>query len=108
MRCEQCENIPECEIRTPIDYLNSIQAFGNMMRAGLLEVTYQTCPLENIFDDEGRFYAEKLFHQFRCTKCGTIYGMFVNARGGGEIKINDKAFDPADYPDKSDAENNEA
>ena len=49
---------------------------------------------------DNKWYAEKLFHQFRCTKCGTIYGMLCNTHTGGQIKINDKVFDPADYPDK--------
>ena len=30
----------------------------------------------------------------------TIYGMLCNTHTGGQIKINDKVFDPADYPDK--------
>ena len=36
----------------------------------------------------------------RCAKCGTIYGMLLNTRTGGQIKINDKVFNPDDYPDK--------
>ena len=51
-------------------------------------------------DNDNKWYAEKLFHQFRCTKCGTIYGMLCNTHTGGQIKINDKVFDPADYHDK--------
>ncbi len=65
-----------------------------------VEMTYQTCPLDKIMDNDNKWYAEKLFHQFRCTKCGTIYGMLCNTHTGGQIKINDKVFNPADYPDK--------
>lgn len=100
MRCEQCKDIPITEIRLPEDYRNCIISFRRMVAAGLLETVYETCPLDNIVDDKGRFYSEKIFHQFRCTKCGTIYGMLVNTHNGGQIKINEKAFDPADYADK--------
>ena len=71
MRCEQCEKIPLAEIHTPQEYMLCIGSLARM-----------------------------LIHQFRCTKCGTIYGMLCNTHTGGQIKINDKVFDPADYPDK--------
>ena len=90
MRCEQCEKIPLAEIHTPQEYMLCIGSLARMLLAGEVEMTYQTCPLDKIMDNDNKWYAEKLFHQFRCTKCGT----------GGQIKINDKVFDPADYPDK--------
>ncbi|WP_124100767.1 hypothetical protein [Ruminococcus sp. Marseille-P6503] len=100
MRCEQCGKIAVCEIKTPMEYSVVLEAFDRMVKAGELEIVYQTCPMDMILLRNGKFFAEKLFHQFRCTKCGTIYGMLVNTKRGGQIKINEKAFDPADYPDK--------
>ena len=97
MRCKQCEKVAVCEIKTPLEYSYALEALSKMVKAGELEITYQTCPMELIILKDGRFFADKLFHQFRCTKCGTVYGMFIC---GGEIKINDKVFDPSDYPDK--------
>lgn len=99
MRCEQCEKIPLCEITTPVDYLAAIDCFRRMIEAGELEATYQTCPLDLVILQNGKFFADRLFHQYKCTKCGTVYGMLVNTHLGGEIKINQKAFDPSDYPD---------
>lgn len=100
MRCEQCEKIPLVEIHTPQEYMLCIGSLARMLLAGEVEMTYQTCPLDKIMDNDNKWYAEKLFHQFRCTKCGTIYGMLCNTHTGGQIKINDKVFDHADYPDK--------
>lgn len=96
MRCKQCEKIAVTEVKKPVEYVLSVESFNQMVRAGELEIVYQTCPLDKIMVD-GKFFAEKLFHQFRCTKCGTIYGLFINTTCGGEIKINDKIFNPADY-----------
>lgn len=100
MRCKQCEKVAVCEIKTPLEYSYALEALSKMVKAGELEITYQTCPMELIILKDGRFFADKLFHQFRCTKCGTVYGMFINTKCGGEIKINDKVFNPSDYTDK--------
>lgn len=108
MRCKQCEKVAVCEIKTPLEYSYALEALSKMVKAGELEITYQTCPMELIILKDGRFFADKLFHQFRCTKCGTVYGMFINTKCGGEIKINDKVFDPSDYPDKKRKINNAA
>ena len=78
MRCEQCEKIPLVEIHTPQEYMLCIGSLARMLLAGEVEMTYQTCPLDKIMDNDNKWYAEKLFHQFRCTKCGTIYGMLCN------------------------------
>ena len=75
MRCEQCEKIPLVEIHTPQEYMLCIGSLARMLLAGEVEMTYQTCPLDKIMDNDNKWYAEKLFHQFRCTKCGTIYGI---------------------------------
>ncbi len=82
----------------------AIEAFANMVKAGYLEPCYMSCPLDMIILPSGEFYGDRLFHQFRCTSCGTVYGMLVNTHLGGQIKINEKAFDPDDYPDKPDTE----
>lgn len=99
MRCEQCEKIPVCDIRTPEEYMLCVSCLARELLAGNVEMVYQTCPLNKIMDEDNKFYAEKIFHQFRCTKCGTIYGMLINTHKGGQIKINDKIFNPDDYPD---------
>lgn len=100
MRCEQCKNVPLVEIHTPEEYFMCVNSLAAMVRAGMAEIVYQTCPLDRILDDQKRWYSEKIFHQFRCTKCGTIYGMLINTHNGGQIKINEKIFDPSDYPSK--------
>ena len=99
-RCEQCKNVPIAEIHNPTEYMLCVGSLARMCLAGEAEIVYQTCPLDQIMDSENRWYAEKIFHQFRCPKCGTIYGMLLNTRTGGQIKINDKVFNPDDYPDK--------
>ena len=101
-RCDQCKNVPLVEIHTPTEYQLCVGSLARMCLAGEAEIVYQTCPLDQIMDKENRWYAPKIFHQFRCTKCGTIYGMLLNTRIGGPINIHDKVFDPADYPDKPD------
>jgi len=92
--------IPIAQIHNPQEYMICIDSFGRMVEKGEMELVYATCPLDTVIDEQGRFYSRKLFHQFRCTSCGTIYGMYVDATQGGEIKINDKIFDPDDYQAK--------
>ena len=99
-RCERCENIMVREIRSPQEYLFCCNALLGVLLSGDVEMTFATCPLGRIVDEDMKFTMGKYFHQFRCTKCGTIYGMLFNTQRGGEIRINDKVFDPADYPDK--------
>ena len=99
-RCEQCENIMLREIKSPQEYLLCANSLVGILLSGDVELTFSNCPLGKIVDDDMKFTKKKYFHQFRCTKCGTIYGMLFNTETGGEIRINDKVFDPADYPDK--------
>ena len=96
MRCMNCDIIPLTEIPTPADYMVSLETFIMMTKAGVLEIVYQNHPIELVFAGHTGNKV-KFFHQFRCKNCGTIYGMFVNTLSGGEIKINDKVFDPAEY-----------
>ena len=63
MRCEQCEKIPLVEIHTPQEYMLCIGSLARMLLAGEVEMTYQTCPLDKIMDNDNKWYAEKLFHQ---------------------------------------------
>ncbi len=101
MRCPICENIPLIEFKNPLEYMLAVNAMRNMLESGNIEMIYQTCPVEEIMDKDGKFYSARIFHQFRCSMCGTIYGMLANPlAGGGEIKINNKPFDPAEYADK--------
>lgn len=105
-RCEKCEMIPLVEFGSPADYAAALQSFAGMVMGGDMEIVYQSFPIELLLRP-GMVKKTKFFHQFRCKNCGTIYGMFANTRVGGQIKINDKVFDPADYPDpepKKDAE----
>lgn len=99
MRCMQCDGIPLVEIKSPADYITALEAFSRMEDRGLLEKVYENFPIEAIFTGRtgGR---TKFFHQYRCTGCSTVYGMFVNTTIGGEIKINEKIFDPSEYADK--------
>lgn len=94
MRCKECDIIPLTEFGDPEDYLMSVETFLMMTKAGVLDIVYQNHPLELVYtgfvDDKVKF-----FHQFRCRKCGTIYGMLANLNTGGEIRINDKVFDPS-------------
>jgi hypothetical protein len=72
-----------------------------MVLAGDAEIVYQNCAFDKLMDKENHWVKQKFFHQFRCTHCGTIYGMLFNVNVGGQIKINDKVFNPKDYPDKN-------
>ncbi len=99
MRCDRCEMIPLTELKTPADYMTAVEAFMRMEKAGEVERVYENYPLELVFAGMND-RRTKFFHQFRCTKCSTLYGMFVNITAGGEIRINEKVFDPADYPDR--------
>lgn len=103
-RCEQCENILVNEINGPRDFILRANSLVGMLIAGDVEMTYSTCPLGNLVDEDMRFSMVRYFHQFRCTKCGTIYGMFFDTRFGGETRINDEVFDPSNYPDKKEEE----
>lgn len=60
MRCEQCEKIPLAEIHTPQEYMLCIGSLARMLLAGEVEMTYQTCPLDKIMDNDNKWYAEKL------------------------------------------------
>ncbi|MBR6102355.1 MAG: hypothetical protein IKP95_07995 [Ruminococcus sp.] len=98
MRCKDCEMIPLVDIPSPTDYLSAMQSFHGMILQGTMEAVYESMPIELMIAG-GINTAQKFFHQFRCKNCGTIYGIFVNMTAGGQIKINDRVFDPADYPD---------
>lgn len=98
MRCEQCKAVPLTNIHTPQEYLLCIGSLTRMVLAGDAEIVYQNCPFHQLMNSNNEWVKEKFFHQFRCTKCGTIYGMLFNTKVGGQIKINDKVFNPADYP----------
>ena len=101
MRCPICENIPLIEFKNPLEYMMAVNAVTNMVVQGNAEMLYQTCPLDKVVDKDGKFYSDKIFHQFQCAMCGTIYGMLANPlAGGGEIRINSKPYDPNDYKDK--------
>lgn len=93
--------IPLVMIHNPAEYAMCIDSFQRMIDKGEMELVYAICPLDMIIDDDGKFYTRKLFHQFRCTSCSTVYGMYVDATQGGEIKINDKIFDPDEYEEKA-------
>lgn len=107
-RCEQCENVMVREIMSPQEYLLCANSLVGLLLAGDVEMTYSTCSLGRIVDADMKFTRNKYFHQFRCTKCGTIYGMLFNTQSGGEIRINEKVFDPNDYPDKEKEESDAA
>ena len=66
-----------------------------MVKAGGLEITYQTCPMELIILKDGRFFADKLFHQFRCTKMRNGLRNVYKHQMRRRDKINDKVFDPS-------------
>lgn len=99
MRCEKCEMIPLVDFGSPADYMAALQSFHGMVLQGTVEPLYQSMPIDLMLAG-GINTADKFFHQFRCKECGTIYGMFVNMKAGGQIKINEKVFDPTEYPDK--------
>ncbi len=105
-RCEQCSMIPIVDIHTPQEYILCVGSLARTALDGDVEIVFQNCPIDQLMSkDEDKIWSkEKFFHQFRCTKCGTIYGMLFNTRTGGQIKINDKVFDPNDYPDPPRAE----
>lgn len=104
IRCDQCKDVPLIEIKTPQEYLLCVQSLQRMVEAGMAEIVFQTIPLNEVVDEYNVFGAEKMFHQFRCTKCGTIYGMLINIHQGGQLMINQKVFNYSDYPDKPKAE----
>lgn len=95
-RCFFCADIPLVKIRTPQEYMALLDGFMRMVRADRLEIVYQSCHLDEVIVD-GKFYKRKLFHQFKCPACGCIYGMYVDAAQGGEIKMNDRVFIPEEY-----------
>ena len=95
-RCAVCGNIPLVQIHNPQEYMLCLDSFMRMVNAGDLTIVYQTCPLDEVIKD-GKFYQQKLFHQFKCPACGCIYGMYIDATQGGEIKQNDKVFVPQEY-----------
>lgn len=96
------------EILSPQEYLLCANSLVGLLLAGDVEMTFSTCSLGKIVDENMKFTMNKYFHQFRCTKCGTIYGMLFNVQRGGEIRINDKVFDPGDYPDRKKEESDVA
>ncbi len=95
-RCAICGKIPLVRIRTPQEYMMCLNSFMSMVLADDLEIVYQTCHLDEVIKG-GKFYQQKIFHQFKCPACGSIYGMYVDATQGGEIKMNDKIFIPEEY-----------
>jgi len=99
MRCNKCDMIPLEEFGSPADYMNALRSFHGMILDGSVEVVYESMPIELMLAG-GINTCPKFFHQFRCKTCGTLYGMFANMTAGGQIKINEKVFDPRNYPDQ--------
>ena len=100
-RCDRCSMIPLVDIHTPQEYILCVGSMARTVLAGDAEIVFQNCPIDQLMSkEEDKIWSrEKFFHQFRCTHCGTIYGMLFNTKTGGQIKINQKVFDPDDYPD---------
>ena len=65
MRCPICENIPLVEFHNPLEYMMAVNAAENMLRQGNIEMIYQTCPLDEVMDKDGKFYSGRIFHLFR-------------------------------------------
>ncbi|SDA12260.1 hypothetical protein SAMN02910447_00565 [Ruminococcus sp. YE71] len=99
-RCVICENIPLVTIHNPQEYFLCLDSFIRMVMHNDLEIVYQTCPLDKVYVD-GKWYKRKIFHQFKCPACGSIYGMYCDVAEGGEIKMNDKVFIPEEYKNVS-------
>ncbi len=112
MSCPQCEKIKVRDsFPDSLEYARTIRLLKDMEDAGEIEVTYATCPFDDVFGqgrNRGKFYAKRMFHQVRCTKCGEIYGLICDVElGDAQLKVNAKVFDPKDYPDhKSNNGNN--
>lgn len=74
-----------------------LRSLKDMVDAGELEVTYATCPFDQVFAG-GKFYSRRMFHQVKCTGCGEIYGLICDVElGDGQLKTNHKVFNPDDY-----------
>lgn len=99
MSCEKCRPVHLGSIIDPGQYILCLNSFLKMQRDGDMELAFASSPIETILDGESHWTRNKYFHQFRCTHCGMIYGMLYNINTGGQVIINHKVFDPADYPD---------
>lgn len=97
-RCVVCGSIPLVKIHTPDEYRMCLESFIRMIMADQVSVVYQTTPLDKVVVD-GKFTRVKNFHQFKCNACGCLYGMYVDATQGGEIKQNIKMFILEEYED---------
>ncbi len=106
MSCKICGIIPASDsyFRDVAVYADIARVLDEMVKDGKLETTYMTCPFDRIFSDKNgniAFYAPKMLHQVRCKECGKIYGLFCDVEVGvGQIKENDKVFNPDDYNKK--------
>ncbi|MBR1392986.1 MAG: hypothetical protein IJ561_04035 [Ruminococcus sp.] len=98
-RCANCRDIPITEFKSPADYMAALQSFDNMVKAGRLGITYQSMDIPTMLAG-GINLMPRFFHQFICPDCGAVYGMLCNMKTGGQIKINEKVFDPSEYPDR--------
>ena len=65
MRCEQCEKIPLVEIHTPQEYMLCIGSLARMLLAGEVEMTYQTCPLDKIMDNDNKAFPPVQVYKMR-------------------------------------------
>ena len=75
-RCAVCGNIPLVQIHNPQEYMLCLDSFMRMVNAGDLTIVYQTCPLDEVIKD-GKFYQQKLFHQFKCPACGCKFSVRI-------------------------------
>lgn len=106
MSCNVCEKIKlKDSFKDVAEYAETVRLLDGMVKNGELEAAFLSCPFDRVFGNpdtgEIAFYSRKMFHQVRCKKCGTIYGLICDTMlGDGQLKINSKVFNPADYPDK--------
>lgn len=106
MSCKICEKItPRDSFKDVNEYAEIINLLSEMEKKGEIEPTYMTCPFDRVFGNLEEkviaFYSRRMFHQVKCTNCGEIYGLICDVElGDGQLKINEKVFNPDDYPSK--------
>ena len=83
MSCERCNWFCERQrIDDPHFYRDVVRQLLDAIKAGVLEMTSGTCPLETLLDAQSPWPDDIVTHEMRCAQCGQRFVMSIDTYHG--------------------------
>ncbi len=85
--CEKCKEIRTIKyFYSPKEYLQCLSYIDELINSGEYMIVSQTCEIERVRDDTGKWQDDIIEHVISCKKCGRIFKCTANTyRGGGSF-----------------------